>query len=69
MSRILSLDKKDEDRDEINARVDKWYIGSKGDEQSSILPCGQVAGSIKGLMSVEQVIMEFGKTFVGSGEK
>jgi len=62
--RIMSLDKKNEDKNIINTKVDKLYIASKGDEQSSILPCGQVAGSIKELMTVEQVIMEFGKAFL-----
>jgi enoyl-[acyl-carrier protein] reductase II len=54
--RILTMDRKKEDKDKINKETDDMYVTGGKDEQTSILPCGQVAGLIDELLTVTEVI-------------
>ena len=59
--RILTMDSKKEDKNKINEEVDKLYVDSGRDDQSSILPCGQVAGLINKILTIEKVISNIAK--------
>ncbi len=54
--RILTMDRKKEDKDKINKETDDLYVKGGKDGQTSIHPCGQVAGLIDELLTVKEVI-------------
>jgi len=54
--RILTMDKEKGDKDKINKKADEMYVTGGKDGQTSILPCGQVAGLIDELLTVKEVI-------------
>lgn len=56
--RILEMDRRREDRDKINKKADDLYVRDREDGQDSILPCGQVAGLIDSVLSIEEVIRD-----------
>jgi enoyl-[acyl-carrier protein] reductase II len=59
--RILTMDSRKEDKNKINEKVDELYVDPGRDDQSSILPCGQVAGLINKILSIETVISSIAK--------
>lgn len=59
--RILTMDSKKEDKNKINEEVDELYVDSNRDDQSSILPCGQAAGLIDKIVTIETVISNIAK--------
>lgn len=59
--RILTMDSRKEDKNKINEKVDELYVDPSRDDQSSILPCGQVAGLIKKILTIEKVISNIAK--------
>ncbi len=56
--KILDMDKRREDSDKINKKADDLYIKDREDAQASLLPCGQVAGLIDRILTIEEVIKE-----------
>ena len=59
--RVLTMDRKKEDKDKINKETDDLYVKGGKDGQKSILPCGQVAGLIAELLTVKEVISNIAK--------
>ena len=59
---IIDMGMKKQDKDKINEAADKMYVGEGKEEgDTSILPCGQVAGLIDGILTVEEVISNIAK--------
>jgi len=54
---ISSPDKQKEDK-KLTEAGDKVYVQSGGDADSALMPCGQVAGLVKDLKSVKDIIPE-----------
>lgn len=54
---ISSSDKQKEDK-KLTEAGDKVYVQSGGDADSALMPCGQVAGLVKELKSVKDIIFE-----------
>ncbi|GAB6162930.1 nitronate monooxygenase [Desulfothermus naphthae] len=54
---ISSSDKQKEDK-KLTEAGDKAYVQSGGDADSALMPCGQVAGLVKELKSVKDIIFE-----------
>ena len=59
--RILTMDKEKGDKDKINKEADEMYVTGGKDGQTSILPCGQVAGMINKILTVKEVISNIAK--------
>jgi enoyl-[acyl-carrier protein] reductase II len=53
---IRALDESGASQDEINALVDRISRGAEGDRDNKLISAGQVAGMIRRLMTVEEVI-------------
>jgi len=56
-SHVVSMEQPDADK-AIKTAGDATYAQSGGDENTSVMPCGQIAGLIKSIESVDAVIWE-----------
>lgn len=56
-SRVAGRDKAEADK-AIASAGDASYVQEGGDEQTSVMPCGQIAGLVKDIGSVREVLPE-----------
>jgi enoyl-[acyl-carrier protein] reductase II len=70
---IRTMDESGASQEEINAFVDKIARGAAaGDRENKLMSAGQVAGMIRGLMTIDEVIKSMtadAKTIVRNLEK
>ncbi len=59
--RILEMEKRQEDIENIKQEADDLYVKDGQDGQLSIMPCGQVAGLIDEILTIEKVVSNIAK--------